>query len=108
MSQTLNLKKTKETFDKLLAQAKDSVAVLEALQKEGVARAKEYLNSEKASLLTNEKIASTLKKFGLATRAEVRDLEKKVEELASELRSQISKISRKPPQKNSKDSAASA
>lgn len=107
MPQQFNFKKTKETLEKLVAQAKDSVQVLEALQKEGVARAKEYINSEKASQLANEKLVSTLKKLGLATRIEVRDLEKKVEELASELRGQISKVQRKS-QKSSKDSEANA
>lgn len=106
MSQALNFKKTKEAFDKLLAQAKESVQVLEALQKEGMARAKEYINTEKASQVANDRLVSTLKKLGLATRSEVRDLEKKVEELASELRGQISKVSRKSSK--SKDPEANA
>lgn len=108
MPQQFNFKKTKETLEKLVAQAKDSVQVLEALQKEGVARAKEYINSEKASQVANEKLVSTLKKLGLATRTEVRDLEKKVEELATELRGQISKVQRAKSQKSSKDSEANA
>lgn len=107
MSHTINFKKTKETLEKLLAQAKDSVQVLEALQKEGMARAKEFMNSEKASQMANDKLVSTLKKLGLATRTEVRDLEKKVEELASELRGQISKVQRTKSQK-SKDTEANA
>ncbi|MEW6057192.1 MAG: hypothetical protein AB1540_11315 [Bdellovibrionota bacterium] len=100
MAQKIDFKRTKETFDKLLSQAKESVKVLETLQKEGVARAKSYVtismpSRDEAQRVANEKIIATLNKLGLATRTEVRDLEKRVEELASELRGQISKVSRK-------------
>ena len=97
MPQKISLNKTKETFDKLLAQAKESVKVLETLQKEGVARARAVLHmptKELAQSLTNERVVATLKKLGLATRTEVRDLEKRVEELASELRTQINQVAK--------------
>jgi hypothetical protein len=102
------LKKTKATLDTLLAQAKESVKVLETLQKEGLTRAATFLNTNlpsksAAQKLANEKLAAGLKKIGLASRDEVEELEKKVEALASELRAQISKVSRKTTQKSKTD-----
>ena len=88
-------KKTKETIDRILSQAKESIKLLETLQKEAISRAKSMIESGEARKITNQKIVSSLKKMGLATQAEVRELERKVEDLASELRSQLSKISRK-------------
>lgn len=105
----LNLKKTKETLDKILVQAKESVKVLESLQKEGVARARAMIHlptKDDAQRMANEKFVMSLKKLGLASRAEIRELEKKVEDLASELRAQISKVSRKSSQKSSKNDEA--
>ena len=90
--------KTKVAFDKLVNQAKESVKVLETLQKEGLEKAKSMIHlpsPEETVRMTNEKISAGLQKLGLATRAEVQELEKKVEDLASELRGQISKLSRK-------------
>lgn len=95
MRANLDFKKTKQRIDRIIKQAKDSVRVLDALQKEGVARARALLHvpsKDLAQKLTNEKVVSSLKKIGLATRSEVRELEKKVEELASELRTQISQV----------------
>jgi small-conductance mechanosensitive channel len=97
MAQPLNFQKTKDALDKILAQAKESVKVLEALQKEGMARARSMMHlpsKDQAQKMTNDKIVASLRKLGLATRSEVRDLEKKVEELASELRGQISQVSK--------------
>ncbi|MBI3556491.1 MAG: hypothetical protein HY074_09535 [Deltaproteobacteria bacterium] len=114
MSQKINFKKTKEKMDKIVAQAKDSVKVLDALQKEGLARARSIIHQiparDVAHKLTNEKIVSSLKKLGLATRSEVRELEKKVEELASELRTQISQVTKaaRKAQKKNKDDGADA
>lgn len=88
----------KDTLEGLLSQAKESVKVLEGLQKEGLDRAKNYMqipSKELAQKLTNEKVIAGLKKMGLATKTEVRDLERKVEELATELRSQIAKNQKK-------------
>ncbi|MGE4232223.1 MAG: hypothetical protein AB7F43_02740 [Bacteriovoracia bacterium] len=86
----------KEKFEKLLDQAKESVKVLETLQKEGISKVISILPSpDDTKKMTNEKIVSSLRKLGLATRSEVEELEKKVENLASELRSQIVKLNRK-------------
>ena len=97
MPPKFNMKKTKDKIDRVIAQAKESAQVLDALQKEGVARAKSLLHSPSRNMahkIANEKVVASLKKLGLATRSEVRDLEKRVEELASELRAQISQISK--------------
>jgi hypothetical protein len=95
-----DMNKTKETLDRLLNQAKESVKVLETLQKEGMDRARTILqtqipSADEAQKIANEKVKKTLKKLGFASRSEVRDLEQKVEELAAELRAQIAKVSRK-------------
>ena len=103
MPAKFDLKKTKEKIDSILAQAKESVQVLEALQKEGMARAKSLLQvptKDLAQKITNEKVVSSLKKLGLATRSEVRELEKRVEELASELRTQINQVSKAAKKKS--------
>lgn len=97
--------KTKETIDKLIEQARESVKVLETLQKEGLSKVVSMLPSkDDTKRITNEKIVSSLKKMGLATRSEVEELERKVEDLASELRSQIAKLNRSKPAKKEKDS----
>ena len=113
MRKSFNMKKTKEKIDKVLAQAKESMKVLEALQKEGLARAKTIMQQvpakDVAQKIANERVVTSLKKLGLATRSEVRELEKKVEELASELRGQISQVSKaakKSAKKNSHETDA--
>ena len=88
----------KETLDKVLSQAKASVKVIESLQKEGIDRAKNYIHipsKEARRRFADEKILAGLKKLGLATREEVQELNDRLEDLASELRSQISKINKK-------------
>ena len=85
MSQKLN-------FEKLLSQAKESVKVLETLQKEGLARVIAAIPSkDEAQKITTDKIVSALKKLGFATQEDLQNLEQKVEDLATELRSQITK-----------------
>lgn len=104
----LNLDKTKESLDRILSQAKESVKVLEMLQKEGLERAKTWMQlptKDETMNMANKKLVMGLKKLGLATRSEVDYLEKKVEDLASELRSQISKLNKKTAT-NKKDSAS--
>lgn len=108
MRENLNFNKTKQRVDRLIAQAKDSMKVLDALQKEGVARARALLHvpsKDLAQKLTNEKVVASLRKIGLASRSEVRELEKKVEELAAELRTQISQV-QKAAKKSAKTKAA--
>lgn len=98
MAQKIDLKKTRETFDKLLAQAKESVKVLDALKKEGFARARTLIpplpSKDEAQKIANEKFVASLRKIGLATRAEIRDLEERLNSLASELKAKPSKKSK--------------
>lgn len=106
MPQNFDVKKTKEKIDKIMAQAKESVKVLDLLQKEGVAKARAVWTEQSkdiTQLLSNDAVLATLKKLGLATRTEVRDLERKVEELASELRAQINQVSKASKKAKSKD-----
>jgi len=85
-----------QKIDKIVAQAKESIKILESFQKEGLAKALAMLpTKDEAKRITNEKIVASLRKMGLATRGEVRELEKKIEDLASEIRSQMTKINRK-------------
>ncbi len=101
----VNFGKAKHRVDKVLGQAKDSLRVLESLQKEGLALAKSFIETPVASRtkkFTNEKIAKNLGKIGIATREEVRALEKKIENLASELRSHLEKQIDKVRKKSSK------
>ncbi|MBI2607096.1 MAG: hypothetical protein HYW49_13560 [Deltaproteobacteria bacterium] len=94
----VNLDKAKQRVDKILGQAKDSLRVLDSLQKEGISLAKSFIEIPVASRtkkFTDEKIVKNLGKIGLATREEVRALEKKIENLASELHTQIDKTRKK-------------
>lgn len=85
MSQKLN-------FENLISQAKESVKVLETLQKEGLARVLAAIPSkEEAQEMANEKIVGALQKLGFATQDDLRNLETKIDELATELRAQIGK-----------------
>lgn len=103
------IKKTRETIEKLFGQAKESVKVLELLQREGMAKARSMMPSPEETLkMTNEKIVSTLRKMGFATRDDVRQLERKVDELASELRGQLLKLQKKTGSKTKTEPEAEA
>ena len=93
-------KSSKQSIENLIFQAKDSIKVLEYLQKEGLSKAVHFMQTQipsrqEAQKMANDTLLGGLKKMGIATKSEVRDLEKKVEELASELRAQINKVSKK-------------
>jgi len=79
---------TQNKFSQLVQQAKDSLKVLEMLEKEAVAKAREFVkipNGADRMKMTNDKILSSLKKLGLATREEVQTLEAKIEKLEHDL-----------------------
>lgn len=108
MTSKLTEKLSKEKLDQILSQAKESVKALEALQKEGISRAQDYFKKSPAILAALEKeafskeaVVKQLKKLGIATKEDIRDLNDKIDDLASELRSQISKI--KKESKSSKE-----
>ena len=77
----------KERIEQILSQAKESVKVLEQLQKQGLSQARKNLSKD--NLMKN------MKKLGFATKDDVRELSERIDDLASELRSQISKLNRK-------------
>ncbi len=76
--------KTKDTVSKVLSQAKESLKVLEALEKETIAQIKNVKNNikipsaEERKKLTNDKIVSSLKKLGIATQSEVEELKARI------------------------------
>ncbi|MBL7715681.1 MAG: hypothetical protein JNL01_09455 [Bdellovibrionales bacterium] len=86
--------KAKETVNKVINQAKESLKVLEALEKETLAKAKVLVNvklpnREETKKLTNAVIIENLKKLGVATQSEVETLKSKI----SALEEQIAQIS---------------
>jgi len=72
--------KTKDTVSKVLSQAKESLKVLEALEKETLSQIKNAKNLVKMPN-TNERILSSLRKLGVATQAEVDELKARIEAL---------------------------
>ena len=74
----------KERIEQILNQAKQSVRALEDLQKSGMSHVHELLNKKN--------LVKTVKKLGLATKEDIRDLNDRIDDLASELRQQISQI----------------
>jgi polyhydroxyalkanoate synthesis regulator phasin len=89
--------KSKEKVSKILGQAKDSLKVLEALEKEALAKAKGFVKipaRETRKKLTNDKILASLRKLGVATQSEVDALKQRVKTLESAL-SKLTKNSEK-------------
>ena len=74
---------------RVLNQARESLKLLETLEKETLAKARNFvrnpikLNRNKQT--PNDKLAANLKTMGVATRAEVEALEHKVEALGNEI-----------------------
>lgn len=89
-----NIEKAKKKIDKIVVQAKDSLKVLESLQKEGLSMAKHLVElpvADKTKKFTNEKIVKNLHKLGLATTDEINELDKRLKELSAELKTHLSK-----------------
>jgi hypothetical protein len=75
---------------KMFQQARESLKLLETLEKETLAKAKLFVRKPlrfDRRKQTNDRILSSLKGIGVATRAEVEALELKVEQLSQELAS---------------------
>lgn len=73
---------------RVFTQARESLKLLETLEKETLAKARTFVRNPihvSRKKLTNDKIAASLKSLGVATRAEVEQLERKVEALQNEL-----------------------
>lgn len=80
-------KDAQEMVLKAFSQAKDSLKLLEALEKEAVAKAKNYVkipNAEETVKQANEILVSSLSKAGLATTAEVAALEARIAALEAQ------------------------
>jgi polyhydroxyalkanoate synthesis regulator phasin len=73
---------------RVLTQARESLKLLETLEKETIAKARTFVRNPiklNRKQLTNDKIASSLKSLGVASRTEVEQLARKVETLENEL-----------------------
>ncbi len=73
-------------IEQILSQAKQSMKTLENLQKSGIAQVHE--------LLKKDNLMKTVKRLGLATKDDIRELNDRIDDLASELRQQITQIKR--------------
>jgi hypothetical protein len=85
-----NLSSTKEKVSKVITQAKESLRILETLEKETLAKAKSFVNVKIPSAadgrrLTNDKILTSLRRLGVATQSEVDTLRARVEKLEGDL-----------------------
>jgi len=79
---------TKRKVAEVISQAKESLKILGALEKETMARARSFVripNAAERRRLTNHRILNSLKKLGVATQDEVEALEQKVQKLESAL-----------------------
>lgn len=78
---------TKDTVTKVLSQAKESLKVLEALEKEALAQIKNFKipSAAERKRLTNETILASLKKIGVATQTEVDELRSRIESLEAQI-----------------------
>ena len=80
---------------KVLSQAKDSLKVLQEIEKETIARARSWVpDLEEQKKQTNAKILSGLKKMGVATQDEVQALSAKVKSLEGSLKASKTKSAR--------------
>jgi hypothetical protein len=69
-------------------QARESLRLLEALEKGTLARAKTFVRLSKATeqkRMANEKLLSSLRRLGIAPQSEVNDLRMRIEKLEAEL-----------------------
>ena len=86
-----NVDKTKERVSHAFSQARDSLKVLEMLEKEAMSKARALVkNPIPASqlLMANETIAASLKKLGIASQTEVDALRDRLARLESRLDSE--------------------
>ncbi len=80
---------------KVLNQAKDSLKILQEVEKETLAKARTWVpDFEEQKKQTNAKILSGLKKMGVATQDEVQALSLKVKSLEGSLKAAKSKSAR--------------
>ncbi len=80
--------KTRDRVSQVLSHAKESLKLLETLEKETLARAKKFVSSplsQSRRNFTNEKILNSLKKLGVASQDEVNRLKTRIERLEAQL-----------------------
>jgi hypothetical protein len=73
---------------RVLTQARESIKLLEVLEKETLAKARTFVRNPirvSRRSLTNDTIAASLRSLGVASRSELEKLERKVATLESEL-----------------------
>lgn len=81
-------KRVNKVIDQAKQQAKQSLKILESLEKETLAKAKDFIKipiSGDPKKMTNDKILLSLKKLGVSTQAEVDSLRLRVERLEAQL-----------------------
>jgi polyhydroxyalkanoate synthesis regulator phasin len=76
----------KKRVGKVIDQAKQSLKILEMLEKETLSKAKNFVKaSGDTKKLTNDKILASLKKLGVPSQSEVDALRSRVEKLEAQL-----------------------
>jgi polyhydroxyalkanoate synthesis regulator phasin len=78
------------SVSKVIQQAKESLKLLEALEKQTIQRAKTFVRNPlppRSTRLTNERILTSLRALGIASRQEVRELAERVSRLEAEIQS---------------------
>ena len=76
----------KKRVGKVIDQAKQSLKILEMLEKETLSKAKDFVKvTGDPKKLTNDKILASLRKLGVPTQAEVDALRARVEKLEAQL-----------------------
>jgi len=81
-------KSAKAKVSQVINQARESLKLLETLEKETLAKARSYVklpNTDERIRATNDKILSSLRKLGVATQTEVDELKARVEDLEAQL-----------------------
>ncbi len=96
-------------IEQILTNARESVKILETQAKESVKMieaAKIFENMQKqGQKLSKDHLVKNLRKLGIATKDDVRVLNDRIDDLASELRAQMSKMNRRD--RSGKDSKES-
>ena len=83
-----NVAKTKSKVSQVWNQARESLKLLETLEKETFAKARTFVKNpipKNRKARTNERILTSLQSIGVASRTEVAALESKIETLQNEL-----------------------
>jgi hypothetical protein len=108
MTEKKSISKAKQTVSQVFNQAKESLRILQTLEKETLAKAKSFVRIPSATernRLRNERILLNLKELGVATQKELKELQKKVHQLELSLQGRSKSSSGSTSKRNSKDTA---